>query len=292
MWRNIFGRKYQMVVVVACGLISDVMTAYGNEKATPATQAATEPKAADAVTDRDREVQQLRDAIASKADDPENIRREFQIGVLLSQRPEVQRHPTVDMPKALEVFEAIVACYDHQHYYQSEICNSLNDSQYLVPQSAILAASIINGLNKGPEKAREYLHKAMTDLQWTYEKRKKDWVEAPKPEITPKQLMYERKERLEDHVKRWEQHVQDGKAGKVFGSLEMCLVEAAVRQYGLSFGPQHPDKVAAAMAEIIRDFPDTPMAEVAKKRIDAAQRVMGNTSTTRPAPRAAGKPAG
>ena len=53
---------------------------------------------------------------------------------------------------------------------------------------------------------------------------------------------------------------------------KMEIAKAAVRQYGLTFGTkQKAMDVALAMGEIIRDFPNTPMAKIAANHIERAK---------------------
>jgi len=49
------------------------------------------------------------------------------------------------------------------------------------------------------------------------------------------------------------------------------LAEAAVRQYGLSFGPQRPDEVVPIMQRLIDKYPKSPIASAAQDHIDRAR---------------------
>lgn len=233
-----------------------------------------EVKAADSVESRDERVEHLLKAVALRPDDPDNIRLEFRVGILLSQNSDRAHQQPVRPLAALPVFEGIVARYDHKGFYRSEPAKSTDDPQDMVPRSAILAGSILAGASKDGEKARKYLVQAMDDLRWTYEKRMSEWSATPHPERTP----FQDDREFAAVVKRWEQRKLDATAGNVLGSQELAIVSAAVRQYGLSFGPQSPESVPGIMRDIIRDYPGTPMARAAQQHGERAiKRVLSKT---------------
>ncbi len=121
--------------------------------------------------------------MALRPGDPQNIGLEFKIGTMVAQNPDPAHGQPVRPLDALPVFEGIVARYDHKVYYQEEPVGGGDSPELMVPRAAVLAASIRTGALHDEIKAREYLMVAMKDLQWTYEKRKNDWLSAPKPSL-------------------------------------------------------------------------------------------------------------
>jgi hypothetical protein len=112
-------------------------------------------------------------------------------------------------------------------------------------------------------------------MQKTCEQRTKDWANEPSPpevrEDDPFGGPIERA-KWKSRMHMWEQRQKRAKEGDVFSPLEMGTVEAAVRQYGYSFGlRQKAGDVALAMGTVIRDFPGTPMAKIAEGHIEKAK---------------------
>jgi hypothetical protein len=113
----------------------------------------------------------------------------------------------------------------------------------------------------------------MKDLQWTFEKRKADWQNAPKPTSRPfeDEIDSLEQEKFKGRISYWEQRRAQAAAGdiKLLGPYGEILATAAVRQYMLSYGPKTSQNIRESMNQIIRDFPGTPMASVAQKNIDS-----------------------
>ena len=61
---------------------------------------------------------------------------------------------------------------------------------------------------------------------------------------------------------------------------ELAIAGAAVRQFGYSFGPQHPSEVPAVMERILREFPDTPLAKIAQHHIEEAAKLAKKSNLT------------
>jgi hypothetical protein len=224
---------------------------------------AEEMAAAKKAESREGQVQHLRRALSLRPNDPQNIVIEYRIGIELSQRTP-QR---IDEGRA--VFEQIVAAYKHMDYYSPNPVDRSESPQLMIPQAAVFAASY-NGARDGGAKAREYAVLAMKALRETHKRRVADW-QAPRKREKPDAFdgpieASKRKSREHFYAKRR----ADAARGDVFGPLEMQAVERAVDQYEYSRSPQSPAEVAAAMAEIVKMFPATPMAEVAQQRAERA----------------------
>ena len=228
--------------------------------------------------DRDSKIGHLRAAIDLNPDDPKNIVIEFQIATLLSQNPDLPHNKGVQLDKALQVCERIVTKYDHKHYYQASWPNSLDSPEFMVPRAAVLAASILIGSDSGQaDRARGYLAKAMDAIQWTQNTRKHDWETAPDPEKSTSNRIIDspfQDDKIRSQLEQWKQRKADAAAGKVLSPMELSVVDAAVRQYGLSYGAQHPNEVAGVMNRIIREYPDSPLAFAAQRHIDRAQQFL------------------
>ncbi len=249
---------------------------------------------ADAAPDRDGKVEHLWRAISLRPGDPRNIVLEFQIAIMLGQNPDPTHGQPVRLKDSLEVLEGIVRKYRHEDYYNPEPFGVISGPAFMVPRAAILAASTILALSGDKEEARRYLRLAMTQLQWTFDRWRRDWLSAPNPATQPApwELSTSEKSKLDGRVRRWEELRDKAARGDVVGSFEDILVRSAVRQYGLSFGRQKPEDVRAHMEEIIRQFPDTAMARVAQGHIERAAQMMASAGspTTPPAPPAPARP--
>lgn len=148
----------------------------------------------------------------------------------------------------------------------------------MVRRAAILAASILSAQPNGGARSRELLQIAMSDLQWTYERRAKEWLAAPAPRPNPNETEL----KYANHLRNWERRKRQAAEGNVAGPQDIAIVKAAVRQYGLSFGPQEPKQVVIAMENIIRNYPNTPMATVAKEHVGRASALVATESASHP----------
>lgn len=227
-----------------------------------------EIQASQPAPDRDSRVEHLRRALSLRPEHPQNIVLEFKIATMIGQNNDPVHNQPARPLDSLPLLEAIVERYDHKNYYRSDFMGTGSDSpDLMVPRAAILAASIKTGALGDTQKARELLIRAMKDLQWTFEKRKADWTNAPKPQASLFDETGLEKAKFEGRIRYWERHKRDAAEGKVFGGLEPAIVEAAVRQFAYTFG-NRPDNVAGAMELILRDFPGTPMAVAAQQKLD------------------------
>jgi len=229
--------------------------------------------------DRDVRVEGLHRVVALHPGSPQNLILEFRIGILLGQNNDLRHGKRPDELLSLPIFEGIVQHYDHKAYYTTNPGDDSDSPELMVPQAALLAASTRTGKLNDGKKARELLVIAMKDLQWTWEKRRADWIAAPKPAFNP---IDESPEENARHIQIWEHRKHEAESGKVdMGPYGKAIMEAVVRQYGLSYGPQHPGEVPAVMREIITLVPDTPMAQIAQGHIALAN---GASVATRPSP--------
>lgn len=250
--------------VLAC--LTVLMSATQARAATPATMPSTQPltfegevAASKAASDRDEKVEHLRRAVALRPGDQANLVYEFEMGVLLSQHTPTRYH------EAMEVFVGIVERYDPRAYYRIEPEDSFSSPQPMIPQAAIHAAALVSDRQKG----REYALTALRDLNWTFQKRKADWQNAPKPTGSPLFGGSREQQKLQSRVTYWEQRKAQAAAGSItlLGPYGKVLIDAALRQYIGSYGSTPPD-MPKIMGEIIREFPDTPIAAAAQARID------------------------
>lgn len=227
--------------------------------------------AADKADDRDSRVEHLRKALAYRPDHPDNIVIEYRIGIELSQRSDPEHQQWPRLAEALAVFEHIMATYKHMDYYSPEPVDRSGVAQLMVPQAAILAACIQRGLNHNSQRSKEYLVKAMEQLNETYKKRIEDWGNMA---ATSQIDAFDSGPREASKNKSRAEFIEKRKVaaanGEVFGPLEMASVKAAVRQFGYSYGRQKPYEVPLVMGQIVKMFPGTPMATVAQEHMQRA----------------------
>ncbi|MCK4282999.1 MAG: hypothetical protein KAX44_01685, partial [Candidatus Brocadiae bacterium] len=161
--------------------------------------------------------------------------------------------------EAREAFENIVARYDHMDYYSANPPNAPRAPQIMIPESAIQAAVGQPGL----ERRREYLRKAMECLKATFERRRQDWLQAPRPERVPE---FESEEKWRSGVEGWRQRRMDAQSGDVLCEIELGLARRAVQKYLVSYvsGQGHGDinRVIRAAAGLRQHFLETPMADL------------------------------
>jgi hypothetical protein len=226
---------------------------------------ASEMAAAKKAANRDEKVLHLSNALALRPDDPENLRIEFDLGIELGQRYPPRQH------ESLEVFENIIKQYDHKAYYTIEPEDSSESPELMVPRAGILCSSILNSIRQH-NAARAYDEVAMNNLRWTFEKRKSDWLNIPKPIQSPLEDAMGRPGDFERQVQYWQHRRDLASAGEVdlLGPYGKTLVEAAVRQYRQSFAPADQKDLSGIMGKIIQDFPNTPLATEAQRVMDAA----------------------
>jgi hypothetical protein len=110
---------------------------------------------------------------------------------------------------------------------------------------------------------------ALDDLEWIFRTRSHDWANAPRP--LPRGFDEpNEKAKYESRVNAWEKEKRDAAAGLAIGPYEKELAEAAVRQYGLGYGPQRPEDIAPVMRTLIERYPQSPIATAAQTHIDRA----------------------
>jgi len=230
-----------------------------------------EIQAAEKAPHRDAKVEHLRKALSYRPNHPDNIVIEYRIGIELSQREDPK------FREALAIFENIVERYDHMDYYEMEGPDTIYSPQAMVAHAHTLAASLHRMLYKDSTKAREHLWRAMECMKQTYERRKEDWLNLPPPPRPREDSPFGGPREMSKWKYRmdfWKQRKEEAAAGNVFSRDEVLYAEAAVRQYGYSFGPHKPEMVPVDMNEIIRHFPDTPMARIAQGHIDRISETM------------------
>ncbi len=228
-----------------------------------------EMRLAGTAADRDSKVQHWKTAISYRPNDPNNITIEYKIAVALSQETDLPHGQGLHRDEGLTYFRKIADSYDHMHYYSREPGDSIDSPQFMAPRAAVHAASLLWGRLGAPEDARRYLNLAMKDIEATYRKRIDDWTNEPAPQTEePEGLGGEGK--AQARLALWKQRQKAAAAGEVLGDQEMVVVKEAVRQFGYTYGEQHPYEVAGVMRQIIKQFPGTPMARLAQHHIDQA----------------------
>ncbi|HEX4123438.1 MAG TPA: hypothetical protein VHY37_01840 [Tepidisphaeraceae bacterium] len=229
--------------------------------------------AADRSRSCDKAIDDLQNVIAKHANDPLTIQLKFRIAIMLSQRHATPIEPADD-DRALQVLKEIIHQYDYANYYDEEQPGYADVPSALIPRAAILAGNILWARHGDGEAARAYLTVAMDDLAWSWEERRQDWLTAPRPKpIADNGFEQNVPQRNAGAIKQWEQHKLDAAAGKVTPDpYGQELMEAAVRQYGMSFGPQRGGDVVRHMFTIVSDFKGTPLATVAQEQIKRAAR--------------------
>ncbi len=228
--------------------------------------------------DRDARLKRLREVVQQHPDDPLNIVLEFHIATMLGQNDDPEHNERIEPEQSLAMLRHILRQYDHKAYFSDHPMGETCSPDLMVPRAAILAASIYNGYLHDPKMARQYTTLAMEDLDWTFRKRTQDWANAPKPtQPDPAFGGPFEESKYAGRVAAWEKHKLDAAAGLAIGPYEKEVAAAAIRQFGLSYGPQHPSQVVAIMHKIIDDYPNSPLAVAAQMHIDLA-----STAATQP----------
>lgn len=228
---------------------------------------------AEKAPDRDSRVEHLRRALSYRPNHPDNLRIEYRMATMLHQNTDRAHNQGVRWEDALPIYEGIVERYDHMDYYLPIGVDVGTSPQHYVVSAAILAGGIHMYRRRDLRNAREYFFKAMEFLNMTFERRKKQMANAPPPQLTPFEEGPRGKQKLEWRMAEWAKHREDAAAGNVFAPRELRHAEAAVREYGTSFGLQKATEVPMAMSDIILAFPGTPMAKAAQRHVDRATEI-------------------
>jgi hypothetical protein len=227
------------------------------------------------IPDRDGRVKLLRDILAQRAKDPLAIVLELQIATLLGQNPDPKHHQEVEPEESLAVLRHICATYNHKDYYQPDPAGETCSPELMVPRAAIMAASVYGGLLQDRDRAKNYATVALDDLFWTYIQRTRDWLNAPAPApLRPEFGGPMEEAKFQSRVAGWQERKRKAAAGEAIGPYEKELAEAAVRQYGLSFGPQSPAQVVPIMQQLIDRYPTSPIAVAAQGHVNACRQIM------------------
>lgn len=222
-------------------------------------------------------IEHIQKAISYRPEHPDNIKLEYKMGVIYAQRENREKGQFPKRNDALKTFVEITEKYKHLDYYSNDPMesDSIENNQMMVPRAAIHAASLTIGLERDHSQARAYAEKALDCINETFQKRKADWLSAPAPQ-EPTEITLQIMPRLErvwkGKLNSWNERKEKALQGEVLGQFETKYAEAAVRQYGYSFGEkQNLGDVMQAMAEIMQKYPDTPMAKIANENIMRAK---------------------
>jgi len=224
-------------------------------------------------TDRETKIEHLRKALTYRPKHPNNIILEYHLAVETAHITDPQTHEYIRIDEARQIYEEIVNKYNHMDYYSTELLGHPRSPQIIVPECAIAAGVY----QKDQAKAKEYYYKAMECLNQTYQRREKDWQTEPVPEKPLEDSPFGGPRELgkwESRVFMWQRHKSDAERGDVLHEIELRLIKRAVQLYLLGclseYGDRNyptfnQDKVTKAMMKIIKDFPDTPIADYASE---------------------------
>ena len=231
-----------------------------------------EMRLAEAAEYRASRIEHWRKALAAKPDHPMCIVIKSRIATELAQLLDKAKGEYPKPAEALKLYIEIVAEYNHMDYYRSRPTEETWGAQSLVPSAAVHAGSMLFHEKGDMEKGREYLLKAMADIEHTWRRRIADWASAPKPEPTAEDIGPDAGKRglgkYRMRVAQWQRRRDAAAKGEVLGNLEMAVAKSAVRQFGLTGGRQRPYEVARTMQVILDRFPDTPIAAIAQGHTD------------------------
>lgn len=215
------------------------------------------------------EIERLRKELKNRPDNPENITIEYRLATLIRHRTDPKTHEYIVTNETRQMYEQIVSKYEHMDYYSKDQPNYPRSPQIIVPECAIAAGLY----QKDHQKARQYYYKAIECLNQTYQQRKKDWQTAPASKKPAEDSPFgglEEVAKWQSRMFRWNRKKLDAASGNVLHHFELQLMKRAVKLYLLSYLSEYgdrnypsfnQDKVGKAMKRILKDFPDTPIAD-------------------------------
>lgn len=232
---------------------------------------------------REKEIERLRKQLKNRPHNPDNITIEYRLAVLISQRTDPKTRQYIVTDETRQAYESIVNNYKHMDYYSKDQPNHPRSPQIIVPQCAITAGFY----QEDAKKARQYYYKAVECLNQTYQQRKKDWQTAPAPkkpsEDSPFGGPIEEVSKWKSRMFMWQRRKLDASEEDVLHQIELRMVKGAVKRYLLSslseygdrnYPSQNQNKVRKAMMKIVKDFPDTPIADYASEYSDIIVNVL------------------
>ena len=261
-----------IALVIACSLFEATSSADGTQGVvlahfTAATQSSE--------VSRQVAIAEIRKSLANKG---RNLQDEFQLGLLLAESSNDSLYDISNAQQAIAVFDGILSKYNYRAYYTVEPADTMGSKELLIPRAAVVAASIASGKLNDGTKARQYTAVALAALKWIAGRRKADWLDAPPPIRSP----FDRDDKFAAKIALWKNHQKLAKEGNVLGPSEMVMVKASVRQFGLSYGPQHPADVAPIMQRLITEYPNSTIALTAREHIQRAKHLI-NSAVKKPA---------
>ena len=225
--------------------------------------------------ERDSRVEHLRKALEYRPSDPDNIRIEWQIGVELSQRYDPKYAEQKPKPaEALAVFLGILERYKHADYYETdpskEASAPFSSPLRMIPFAANQAAALEYVVNGDENRARELAFFAMDCLNETRNRRIVDWQNAPYPTepdaATIEWLAGLHEDAVRDwkrEVEKWQKRQKKAAEGDVLSRDEAITAWASIRSLRIVIAKYTAEEKAAIMDEVIRRYPNTPMAKFA-----------------------------
>lgn len=264
-------------LLVAVFLLSGVSSAHGQTIDTDATFERA-MQLADQAEGRVERVKYLKQALGLRPNHPNNIVIEYRIGIALAQHGDPATNTRPNPAEAIPWFKRVIEHYHHEDYYENEGPTGVWDAQLLIPKAKAAVQLISSHVLSGSQSARrdrETALKALDALNYTYSRRRQAWLDAEEPQPSENPMLRELDEesRVEARRSLWRQHRQAAARGEVLYKSEMNVLQSAVSHFGYTFGPQKPWEVEAGMRDLIRRYPDTPIARVAQSHIDQAAKM-------------------
>jgi hypothetical protein len=226
------------------------------------------------MANRDRTVEHYARALSFRPDHPDNIVIEYRIGVLLTQRHDPGKPMVWRRAEGLEYFDRVLNNHQHEDFYTVEPAPRVRSPQVLTPSAGIKAGSILLNHHRDPEAAQDRYYQAMEALNSTYQRRRADWLaRAPEEPDVNSPDWNPREQRVWESVEaKWDKRRADAERGDVFeeDSYEMSLTKVVVDAYAHSY-EHSAGSGMAGLGRILEDFPDTPMARLAGKKLSELQ---------------------
>lgn len=199
--------------------------------------------------DREKAIDLYRQALALDERSKDDLPHVMRLGSLLLDQPETYE-------EGLVIYKDILNSFNYMDYYLTYPSYSGDELQYRMIAVAIYAGEYFKGM--------KLLHQ-------TYQRRREDWLNAPKP-IRPPDVFggLDPEGKWKMAVADWQWRKDAAASGKVFvdGQPEMLSVQALVRHYGNAHGAAYPADAATTLQPIIDAFPDSPFEKEAQRIID------------------------
>jgi beta-lactamase regulating signal transducer with metallopeptidase domain len=225
----------------------------------------------DRANDFDTKLQHYRKALQWQSDHPEKLALEYQLAVMLK---EFYNSRTATWPRrkeALAMFRHIVDSYDHMEYYTTAGAGGPWEAQVAVPNATIRAAWLLSAEGGDRKEVHQYLSRALDMMNETCRRRLREWSTAPRepaPDAFDGPL---EQSKWQSRVAEWERRKKAAAEGEVLSKSELLTVEFAIPRLDPSKGAQASPEVITRLHEITERYPGTPIARIARQRLEAAK---------------------